>query len=137
MALSAFGVDHGEISKGIPGMGLVSSLGAKAGGALTSGGTRLRARGANTMKVGRELQAAAQPKGFGNKTRPMTNREKKADNYGRGMRLGGLSNVKAGGAMRGLGQKMTAHPGAAGGAILGTGAAGGGALAFGGQKKYG
>lgn len=51
MALSAFGVDHGEISKAIPGMGLVSGLGAKAGGAVSSAGSKTGAFKTKNFKV--------------------------------------------------------------------------------------
>lgn len=111
--ISAFGVDHGDIEKG-----LFSAIGGGIGGKLASAGSGLARSGARASNYGRRMQAGKV--GMNGAKAGSQN----AMNIGRGMQAGGRMRARTGLAMGKVGQGMTARPGLAGAAVAGTGAAG-------------
>lgn len=103
---SAFGIDHGEFSKAIPGMSVFSRIGSGAGKKLSSGGSKLETRATNNFKsVARMHRGSA--------------------SYGPAMK-GAKAAVKPQlGVARGMqraGAAMQRRPGLTGGAAVGGGA---------------
>jgi hypothetical protein len=119
---SAFGVDHGEVSKAIPGFG---ALGAKIAGGTMKAGQGMRRTGANAMSQGRQRMGSAVPG-----SRPHA--------FGQGLQSGGAARVKMGGQLKKLGQGMQKRPGLTGGIAAGGAAAGvgGGAAAIGNRRRF-
>lgn len=114
---SAFGIDHGEVSKAIPGM---AGLGSKIAGGTMKAGQKLRSSGRESMSMGR--RAGEQHQGIQSSIRPSGRIP------GQGMRAGGAAKVKAGGMLRSLGQGMAKRPGLTGGVATGGAAAGAGGM---------
>jgi len=136
---SAFGVDHGEVSKAW-GLGAVSRLGGAMGRGMSTGGQKLRVQGAKAMKEGRITQQAAKgsPGMFGSKGMNFTPKaQRQANALGAGARAAGATQVRMGGAMRRAGAAMQRRPGVTGGAAIGgAGAVGAGTIAGNRKKKF-
>jgi hypothetical protein len=118
---SAFGVDHGEVSKAF-GLGAVSRLGSAMGRGMSTGGQKLRVQGAKAMKEGRlTRQSAAGPPAMfrSNKANFSSKAQRQADALGRGAQAAGAAQVRTGGAMRRAGQAMQRRPGVTGGVAVG------------------
>ena len=119
---SAFGIDHGEVSKAIPGFG---ALGAKIAGGTMKAGQGMRRGGAGAMRQGRQQMGGSIPG-----SRPHS--------FGQGLQAGGAARVKMGGQLKKVGQGMAKRPGLTGGIAAGGAAAatGGGAAAIGNRRRF-
>jgi hypothetical protein len=125
---SAFGIDHGYEDIEKFGFG---ALGAKIGGGLAAGGSKLARSGAQAMGAGRKMQAGKLGVGsFGAGS-------SQAMQHGKGMMIGGRLKAKTGLGMNKLGQGMLKRPGLTGGLAAGGAAAGigGGAAAIGNRQR--
>jgi hypothetical protein len=105
--ISAFGVDHGEVSKAFG----FSALGSKIGQKTAQAGQGLRRVGAQNMATSRQT---GKMQGMGA--------------MGRMGQRAGATSVRQGGMLRGLGQRMQKRPGLTGGIAAGGAAAGAGGV---------
>jgi hypothetical protein len=116
--ISAFGVDHGEVSKAFGSN--ITRLGSKLGSATSRAGTNLVGRGVANKGAARAMG------------KPMTGAMR---GFQRGLGVGGSAQGAVGGRLQRAGAGMMKRPGLTGSLAVGGAGAGGGAALLGNRQR--